>query len=276
MLSSLVRNTARWGTPALALGLALSAGCTTTIYQESRTVEVPHRPGLGLDAQTHNGALTARAATGEGSENVRINATIRARSRDRLSAVLVDADRDDLGNLVVRVLWPEPTGPRSAEGCDLVILIPDAVGVTLETHNGAITTGGLAGPLSARTSNGAIDVQAHAGPVNVKTSNGRIEIRGAAGPFEATTSNGAITLDIPDGSQGAFSLKTSNGAVTVTVPRDFAGSVTPSTSNGAITVVEPSGGPKEFTARKGNPVWPGGPASTISTSNGSITIRKRP
>lgn len=265
-------------------------GCTVNtgadLETETRTVAVEHRSGP-IDVATENGAVVVRARPG--ATEVTINAEVRARTQERLAQTVVVAERTGEGALRLRVRWPEERRYGN-EGVSFDIALPDATGATIDTKNGRIEIVGLSGEARLTTSNGRIMVEDHRGSVFATTSNGRIEVEGVQGSatlrttngrvvaedvrggIEARTSNGAVDIRLHPGNPGPVKASTSNGAISFKAGRGLAATLDLSTSNGKI-VVRKGGETMEFKKTARVEINGGGPTGTLSTSNGSITVR---
>lgn len=265
-------------------------------YAREMQVSVAHVAGTGLDLQTENGKVSV--VRGSGSE-VMIKATVHASTQERADGARVTAERsagaDASGEkaLVVRVDWPG--GKREpSEGCSMEVSVPETAWVRVKSSNGGITIENLGGTADLKTSNSAIQVNGHKGDVTAVTSNGGVRASNVAGSLRAetsnssmtiadvggfvhaSTSNGGITASLGGESKGPVRLKASNGSISVLVPTSFGGTMELKTSNGTIrheglgsTVY--SGSHTSGTLKFGG----SGEASTVETSNGSITVKGR-
>ncbi|MBY0113902.1 MAG: DUF4097 domain-containing protein [Phycisphaerales bacterium] len=255
-------------------------------YSETRTVRVPVGPGTPVEVRSRNGGVEVHASSV--SEAV-VVATLRARSQQRLDETKVLADAAG-GTLSVRVEWPDGR-PQSGEGCTFKIEAPAPNGVHVETSNGKIALRDCAGLADLDTSNGSIRVINHAGEVQAETSNAGIDIRDASGAVEAITSNGrvelmniggravahtsnaSITAHLSETSPGPIQLRSSNGSVDVALGQAFVGELRASTSNGRVRLNSPMTVSNLDSGRSATLVFgSGGAASSVSTSNGSVSI----
>lgn len=262
--------------PALVL---VVPGCYLggIVAQKTVTRTLTHVTGRGLDVETQNGAIDARAdATVDQVEVdlvVYCGGATRGEAQTRLAGATVDVVRTASGTVRIRTSCPSPD--RSNDGADVTVRLPDARGIRLVTSNGRIEAGGLDGALVAHTSNGAIGVIGQAGTSDLTTSNGTIDVRGQAGTLSAHTSNGSITAVLASNAAGPMTLETSNGAIDANVGGAFHGRVDLSTSNGSVTVTDHAGRVTQshLGAHDGYVVVDGsGPSSRLSTSNGSIRL----
>jgi hypothetical protein len=256
---------------AIALTTCALAGCGwrgVATFKATATAAVPAPGATPIDASAENGSISVvKGGTGE----VTVVATIRATSQERADAVQVVTERGADGVLTIRARWPGDVRQPS-EGCSLEITVPDASGVTLKSSNGSLIARGLRGPASLTTSNGAIRVSDHDGVVTARTSNGSVTVDGAAGA-SVSTSNGSATVRLRADGAGPLDVSTSNGSITVGVGSAFAGTLKATTSNGRVTNVSGLGKPAGRGTRTAATFDFGqGPAGSLRTSNGSITI----
>jgi hypothetical protein len=287
-----MRGAKRLAGPVGAAMLAAVAGCAEQArFRHSADLQAVHRAASPIEARTENGAITLSRGSGP---DVVIHADIKATTQTRADATVVTSERRDDGTLLIAVEWPE--GRRlDNESCSLNIKVPDAVGVRLFTSNGDIDAKGMAGEGEMRTSNGSVVVTDHAGrlsahtsnggivltnvagPVDADTSNGAIEMRGVGGPVRAETSNGGVAIALDPSAPGPVDVTSSNGSIRLEVGPAFVGEVWIDTSNGGIDV---SGAGASMATRGGRAhasvtFGSGGERSTLSTSNGGVTVRRR-
>jgi len=274
-----VARRSRWISGAAAVGLVaaglLASGCSWSepMFEQSTTAKAPHVAGSGIKVVARNGSVSVAQAAGT---EVSITANLKMRSQERLGQVTVVANRDAAGVLVISAT-PPADGWRGNEGCGFDVIVPEAVGVEVQTSNGRIEVGGLAGAAKLESSNGRITVERHAGDVVAKTSNGRITLNLVAGTVDAHSSNGSITVSLADAAPGPVKIRTSNGTVNLEMGKGFKGTLDIDTSNGSVQVPSAQGvkvtkrGKKSATLVVGE----GGGQSQIKTSNGSVTVTVR-
>lgn len=266
--SSVVRLLRLAAPAALLTGLALGlGGCiidTGANFKETRITEVQAIAGTPVRVQSRNGSIAVRRAQ---RSDVRISAELRATTPERLKAAVVRAQRDPAGALVIDTDWPDG-GPRGAEGVTYDIQLPHADGITLESSNGSLVIDGLAGPASLTTTNGSVTVREHAGNLVARSTNGALVLESVTGSVDAQTSNGSATVA---GAVAPLRVQTSNGNITLTLAPAFAGTLTARTTNGSLSL--PPGasldGKTSGTLTAGQ-----GPQSSLTTSNGTITVTR--
>jgi DUF4097 and DUF4098 domain-containing protein YvlB len=258
--------------PYLVVLLPLGA-CNMYSATAERTLNAPLPASASLVVRTENGAVDVRV---EERADVAIVAEIRTRgatafeAEERLEEVdLLVEERE--GALHVEATFPE--GEVSGDSCSFRIRAPSLAAVTVATSNGSIELHGTGGNAVLGTSNGAVVVRKHGGNVRVGTSNGSVEIEGVRGETQVETSNGSIELVMDGPEFHAFHLTSSNGSVEVALGGDPQGRVEVSTTNGVISSrgFDSSGDDD----RRAIVFTDAGPTSTISTSNGNISIRRR-
>ncbi len=234
-------------------------------FKGDKSAAIAHVAGSSVKVESENGSIKLTKA---GTAEVTIHATVRAKTQERLDAVKITANREAGGVLHVFAQWP--TKRENSEGVSFEIQVPDANGVTLNTSNGSLIIGALAGQAELTTSNGAITISGHEGSAAIKTSNGQITVSDLTGMLTAKTSNGGISVTLPDANQGPANLTTTNGSIKLSVGKEFKGTVSASTSNGRVTTPEGAAKGNSATWKAGE-----GSPSTLQSSNGSITIERR-
>lgn len=268
---------------AMALGITACVGGCVVIadgvsamgamderVKHSLAGEIEHVAGKPLRVETGNGEIEIVKVAGT---QVKVSAELSGKDKARLEATTLNLTRDGNGELRVTVAWPD--GKRKMyEGASLRVEIPDAMGLHLETGNGAIRAKGFAGKLVADTSNGEIYVGDHDGPVHADTSNGAITLDNV-GNAEADTSNGQIKVTLRDDAIGPVKLDSSNGGIVLTVGKAFTGVITADTSNGGVSATCARAKQVEVKKSWGRVSYGDGPASTVETSNGGIEIKEK-
>ncbi|MDX2016590.1 MAG: hypothetical protein SFY95_02990 [Planctomycetota bacterium] len=257
---------------ALLTGLAMGlGGCVIgggANFKETRVSEVASVAGSAVRVTSQNGAVAVRRTQ---RPDVRISAELRATSAERLKGATIRAERDAQGALVISTDWPEG-GPKGGEGVSFDIQLPEASGVTLETTNGQIIISGLTGPARLSTSNGAISVQEHTGDIDATTSNGSLGLRDVTGRIDAQTSNGSADVTLTSASAGPVRVVTTNGNASLSFGAGLTGTIKARTSNGTLTL---PAGAEMSSATAGTLKLSEGPESTITASNGSVTVTRR-
>ena len=288
--------------------LALGAGCVAHIhsdsahqpfwgsserFEEERVVTIPHIDRKPVNITTRNGDITVVRTD---ADAVTITATVKASSESRARQINVIVSRLDDDTLEIE---PEfQGGYKRHDGVDIRLEIPNAMGVSAKSSNGAILVHGLAGDATLDTSNGRVTVEQHEGAVHARTSNGRLTFTSVTGTIDAKTSNGRvelsgperdvtvrtsngrITVDLAPEFTGVLSLDTSNGQVSVGVGEHLRGTLEASTSNGSVSV-ESLGRVHSVRTddgrNKGRATFEFGgapePHHRVRTSNGSVTLR---
>lgn len=255
------------------IGLALLAGCNgmSPLVERRVTLEFPPSAGSPVEVRTANGSVTL----GQGSpDKVVVNAVIKARTQERADATTITAIVNEQGSLVISPQWP---GERMGnEGCSLDVLASEAGAYSLASSNGAITVNGLGGSMRATTSNGSIKVSSFVGPLDASTSNGSVTIVGATEGVGVRTSNGGVKVSLGPAASGPVTITTSNGSISLEVGAAFSGALTASTSNGSVSIGAPNATNVQITKGQGSATFGAqgvGGSSTLSSSNGSISVR---
>lgn len=140
---------------------------------------------------------------------------------------------------------------------EFTIRVPAGSRVNARSVNGDVTVDGATGEVVARTTNGSVEARSSSGPVAARTTNGNIFVR--SGRFEGgntdySTTNGSITVELPASVNADIEMRTTNGRLS----SDF-----PITVEGKFST-------RRLNARLGS----GGPLVRMSTTNGSIRLRR--
>jgi DUF4097 and DUF4098 domain-containing protein YvlB len=221
--------------------------------------------GLGGNADAHSGMGSITVAAAKGSVVAGTgNGSVIVRS----AAGNVTADTS-MGAVTVE----NATGAVKAKSGNGSVNLKNTGGVDAHTSMGAITVRDAAGDVAATSGNGSVVIAGVKGSLKAHTSMGQITIENIGGKVDAQSGNGSVEYAAAAGS-GPFHLKSSMGSLKVKLPAGVPGSVKAETSLGSVTVDGPRK-PKSTTGDRGSKtvvLTDDGPASTIRSGNGSITI----
>lgn len=198
------------------------------------TVEGWERDHVSVRARVWANARTAERAA-EIARNVRVT------HRDgRLQAEGPGADR------------------RESWGVSWHVLVPRAIDLDLETHNGGIDVTDVRGRIRFDALNGGVDLMRVGGDVVGETTNGGLHVeldgrRWSGKGLDVRTTNGGVTLIVPD----AYSARLETGTVNGGIDIDF-----PVTVQGRIG--------RSLSTTLGD----GGPLVRAVTTNGGVEIRR--
>ncbi len=260
----------------LSLATLSLSGCSgaypTVEGQMSYSMVIEDSPVISVRS-TNGGIKVVRGS----DPDMLVEATIRARSEERLNATRIVSSREADGSYSVTVAWPDDKRLNN-EGAEFLITVPGASELKLESSNGAFNVEGLDAAVYARTSNGSVRVIGPARSVDAVTSNGTINIEGVTGEVTARSSNGWVRLMLDSENPGPVVLTTSNGNLTLGVGTAFDSEVELTTSNGGLNVDGFATGdaPAFFESRRNYLRLGFGDAthrSTLRTSNGSVTVQ---
>jgi hypothetical protein len=140
---------------------------------------------------------------------------------------------------------------------EFIVRLPAGVKVDASSTNGGIEIDGATSEVLAHTTNGRIEARTSGGPVRASTTNGDLYVRAGvldAHDTEFRTTNGSITVELPASMNADLEMHTTNG----TISSDF-----PVMMEGTFSRREMRG-----------TVGKGGPRIRLSTTNGSIRLRK--
>lgn len=202
--------------------VAASSGCHISFHAEARdeiTRSYPIQPGGTLEIRNTNGTIDVAPADGDTIEIV-AERVARATTDEEAEAALEDIEIAETVADGRVVLDSTQRGMGFQIGRSIqvnyTVRLPDWVGVTLTSTNGAVEVTGLSGELRVETTNGRI--RGH-------------DLRNGAA-VEAT--NGQVVLEFADlGAQGV-TCETTNGAITLRLPRDANADLMARVTNGAI------------------------------------------
>ena len=176
------------------------------------------------------------APSGDGSATARFIPAGEQSPRDAGERFAVRSRESDEGGppvvCVEEQRLDDPERDRSQAG-RLLVQVPAATRLRLQSRNGAIAVRDLTGPLHVRTRNGAIDARGCRGPVNAAAANGAVHLSAVSAPsVEASAANGSVSLS---GVQTPrLRVSTSNGRVRVADARIGGGTVR--SANGRIAL----------------------------------------
>lgn len=284
----------RLGLAGLMLAATVLVGCGGFKAERSVTLSLDAPQGETFEIVTRNGSVTIQEDASLTAVAVVADLKARGASQEQADArvegaqVLVATEGS-----VVSLSTAFPEGYRNGDGASFVVRTPrgwrEAI---VRTSNGSIRIEDFSAPSDLDTSNGSVTVIDQVGDLRVDTSNGRIEVTGLDGSVTADTSNGSLTLA---NVAGAINATTSNGSVSITMLGDQSGPFAVSTSNGSVKIRLGAGFDGVIDARTSNAsvsmrgdrvtalemlgkrhargtIGEGGAESTVSTSNGSVTV----
>lgn len=140
---------------------------------------------------------------------------------------------------------------------EFIVRVPAGVKVDASSTNGGIEIDGATSEVVASTTNGRIDARSSGGPVRASTTNGDVSVRMGvldAHDMEYRTTNGSITLELPASANADLDMRTTNGGVSSDFPLMMEGTFSRREMRGTL--------------------GKGGPRIRLSTTNGSIRLRK--
>jgi hypothetical protein len=274
------------------------SGGWPTHWTEEVTQEFALDP-LGLqaiDAKTHNGAISFTGGT-EGSTQARVLATKKGGGRtpgdaeDALEAIDVYVKRSATGTVRIGWKWRsglkrpgwrghvsfEITGPAGirvvGETHNGPVLVDQAGGVRVTTHNGRVEIEGAVGDVRAVTHNGPVKIQSTGGTLYAETHNGWIHVGYAGDDITLITHNGEVVADLQNCTMLEGDITTHNGRIEVIVGEATSTNLRCETHNGRIKCDAPLSN-IELTRRslKGT-IGAGGGRLHVNTHNGGIRVK---
>jgi len=243
-------------------------------YREDFSKTLPLKAGERFSLENVNGDV---AVSTWKEAKVEIKAVKIARDDE---ADLKDVEirvEQSAGGVSVKTIWPRFRRHFNVS-VEFEIKVPEGVDLDeLETTNGSIEVTGRYGLIDVGSTNGSITVADAAGELTADTTNGGIHIDRFEGRVDADTTNGNVRLQDLSFKDG-ITAGTTNGSITLAIaaPESLNADLRASTTNGHITVDFPvtlknlSQSRHRIEARIGQ----GGPEILLSTTNGSITLKK--
>ncbi|MGH9740857.1 MAG: hypothetical protein ACRD51_00750 [Candidatus Acidiferrum sp.] len=117
------------------------------------------------------------------------------------------------------------TGPNDENDWTVYLLIrvPKAAVIDIETANGPLSLYSVDGKLTARATNGPITLRDFSGDADIKATNGPINIEGSSGNVRVHTENGPISINLKGKTWSGTGLTADaqNGPLTLSVPSDY-------------------------------------------------------
>jgi|688.fasta_scaffold24842_7 hypothetical protein len=213
---------------------------------------------VGLDVETVQGAITVRrdpAAAGlEVTALVRRAEGVGGR---RFSDAEFDAcvrgaklaaDKDDKGNVVARLVFPDaPTTDkdearryteRRDSSCEVefVVRTDGLAGVVANNVTGNLRVEGDVGKASLTTISGDVFVRGTTGAVTAKSVSGDIDLRAVAAAVAASSISGDIRVDLADAAKDPIDVESTSGSIELTLSAAWQGTWRASSTMGAVTV----------------------------------------
>ena len=247
-------------------------------YKRTISTTLPVGDVSSLAVAADNGWI--RVEERIGADQIVIRADLQSDSESRLNGATIISVTNAEGLLDVSVNWPGGWSSRWNDSGSLLVTMPVADDIQLDSRNGPISVEGFSGVIAAETLNGAVSIKRHDGPVRVRTTNGPVTIEGLTAAAVVDTSNGAIIVST-ENAAGPLDLQTSNGPITLSLDGGFVGTLTAATSNGGVTLndLDSFGLASVLSTTPRSAVIQFGPdpapASTVRTSNSNVVIRGR-
>ncbi len=170
-------------------------------------------------------------------------------------------------------------GPAGVDwAANLIVMVPRLSTLDLETRNGPLSLGDLAGNIQVNASNGPIHLENVGGSVQATTNNGPISVKGGSGDQRLTASNGPIHVAL-SGSRWdgpGLEVSTRNGPLTISIPDGYGSGVQAQASGRApINCTSPAcaGATRSLSSPVVIRLGSGEPVVRVSTSNGPLSIQ---
>ena len=257
--------------------VSLGAGCDVRVGENGVSVDVTNgrandewkrtyalAKGGRLEIVSGGGPIRVTPSTGQMVE-IRITREAHESTDEKARQALVEETiTEEVAPDRVKVQTTRPDGRNTASfgrrriSTDFQVSIPAGLNVSIRGENADVSLENVGGQFTLENTNGGFRARRVSGSITATTVNGVIdfEIDQLGGDIKATTVNGPVRLVLPDNVNATVEARTVNGVVIVD-------------PNLSIT-----GGESErlhFSGRLGK----GGPAITLNTTNGPVTISKK-
>jgi hypothetical protein len=213
---------------------------------------------LGIDSG-QNGGVTVK---GWMRQQVLVRTRIESQAdTEGAAAILTSRVLVDASGGQVRATGPDKTDNNSWWSVSYEVFVPQNTDLTLKTHNGGVNISDVRGRISFEGVNGGVNLKRVAGEISGKTVNGGINVELAG--------NG--------GDARQMDLSTVNGGVNVSLPSNYSARVQTETGNGGVRSDFPMPQQENRNARSRRMeflIGAGGPPINITTSNGSINLKR--
>ena len=259
-------------TTTIVLAIAVPASAQRYTFERSLDAGA----GTLLDVLTERGKILVR--DGEpgrvvivGSATVRIGWNV-PRDAVEIARRLAEKPPIEQDARTIRLRPPSTDAERRAVTIAYEVRVPKDTRVTAVSDSGAISIGGVEGPVVVRTQSSAIDLAKLGATVDVTTGSGAVNAEAIGGDLRITTSSSAINAR---SLRGGFRAETGSGAVDVSLvgPGDVdvrtqSSSITLHGVRGSLTTSSGSG----RTLVSGLP----GEEWNVSTGSGAVDVTIEP
>ena len=214
-------------------------------------------PSVGrLSVQGHNGGAMVK---GWLRSDVLVRARVDSAAETQAAAdLLASRVSIDAGGGQVRSMGPDNVD-NSWWSVSYEIFVPQAIDLSVETHNGGVTISDVRGQIRFDAHNGGVHLKRVAGDVGGATHNGGIQVELVGSiwggrQLEASTYNGGITVAMPAGYSAHVQAETERGHIQSDFPITVIGEVRP--------------------RRLDTNIGSGGPLIHLTTHNGQVTLKR--
>ncbi len=225
-------------------------------FCETRNSTVSASKSLDVDGR-QNGSITIH---GWDKHEIQVTAMVQAQAESESEARdIAKQITIATGNGEIRADGPREYGRHTSWSVSYEIWVPRQTDLRLDAHNGGISVD---------------DVNAR---VDMETTNGGLHVTDAAGDVRGTTTNGGVTADVSgDRWNGAgLELRSTNGSVRITLPSNYNARLETGTVNGSLNVDFPITVQGSIRRDISTQIGSGGPLIRATTTNGSVSIRRK-
>ena len=164
---------------------------------------------------------------------------------------------------------------RRYYACNLDVIMPDDVELSIETTHGAISLPRMLDDVYAETTHGSVELDACGGDADLRSTHGGIETGPVDGDLDISTTHGSI---IVDGAAGNVRADTTHGDIEIELDTDHGFTISASTTHGRITDDLPRSFEADYNRKQtemSGRYGDGRKRVVLSTTHGSIMIYGR-
>jgi DUF4097 and DUF4098 domain-containing protein YvlB len=205
----------------LLSALWLTILCRTSLGEdmisETQKLAYPFTSDGRLQLSNQNGSVQI---VGDDINEVRIEATKKARSQSELAAIRISVEQKEK-LIAVKTIWDNISRRRVDSSVEYRIVVPRVfAAIEVITANGAVSAKNLDAETSLRSANGAIDAENVLRPMTLESLNGSVSLTQSqnAPAAKLSTTNGSITLTLPSSASVAVNAQTKVGKIQSDLP----------------------------------------------------------
>lgn len=254
--------------------VTLSFAAWALVQPNARADEWNHHWSVGANPDLHVSAGDA-AVEVEGGNTNGIDATLTTRGWSIGPSGVQVSEHQDGNRVEIYIKVPSLHFSFGNRSIRLEVRVPRELTGDIHTGDGSIRLDRLQGSIRAETGDGSIEGEDLDGSLDARSGDGSVHIHGRFDNVQLRTQDGSVELNAGRGSKmGAdWRVQTGDGSVRISLPGDLAADLELHTGDGHIQSDLPltvTGLQSEHDIR--GKLNGGGPALTVRTGDGSITV----